>query len=97
MNTTQNIVIMKKTIVFIALFLISSLAQAQSIEDIRWKSESEVRAILGEPQTITSPVGTHATYTMWKYVNFTVAFANNKAFHLFKNDSLKRFELQENR
>jgi len=97
MNTTQNILTMKKILVFITLFFISSVSQAQSIKDIRWKSESQVRAILGEPQSITPPVGTHASYTMWRYADFTVAFANNKAFHLFRNDSLRRFELQENR
>jgi len=88
---------MKKIIVFTTLLLVSSVVQAQSIKDIRWKSESEVRAILGEPQSITPPIGTHASYTMWKYADFTVAFANNKAFHLFRNDSLTRFELEENR
>jgi len=97
MKTTQNTTIMKKVIVFTALFLMTSLAQAQNIQDIRWKSASQVRAILGEPQSITSPVGTHATYTMWKYADFTVAFSNNKAFHLFRKDSLTKFQLEENR
>lgn len=72
-------------------------AMAQDIEEVRWKSESQVRALYGEPQSITAPVGTHATYTMWKYQDFTVAFANNRAFHLFKKDSLKKFELREDR
>ena len=75
----------------------SGIAAAQSVEDIRWKSEDQVRAILGEPITSTPPVGTHATYTLWKYENFTVAFANNHAFHLFDKNSLRRFELDENR
>ena len=93
----QNTTIMKKVIVFTALFLMSGLSQAQNIQDIRWKSASQVRAILGEPISITSPVGTHATYTMWRYPNFTVAFSNNKAFHLFRNDSLTKFQLRDGR
>jgi len=97
MKTTQNSTIMKKVIVFIALFITASLAQAQNVQDIRWKSPSQVRAILGEPHSITSPVGTHATYVMWKYADFTVAFSNNKAFHLFRRDSLTQFQIQENR
>ena len=88
---------MKKVIVFTALFLMTGLAQAQNIQDIRWKSASQVRAILGESQSISSPVGTHATYTMWRYADFTVAFSNNKAFHLFRNDSFSQYRIQENR
>lgn len=75
----------------------SDIVSAQSVDDIRWKSEDQVRAILGEPISSTPPVGTHATYTLWKYETFTVAFANNHAFHLFDKDSLKRIELEENR
>lgn len=71
--------------------------QAQSIQDIRWKSEDQVRQILGEPQNISQPTGTHATYTLWKYDKVTVAFANNRAFHLFNNDSLEKIVLEENR
>lgn len=67
------------------------------IEQIRWKSESQVRALLGDPNSVHGPVGTHASYTLWKYDDFTVAFANNRAFHLFDKNSLKKFELQENR
>jgi hypothetical protein len=39
---------------------------AQNIDQIRWKSAEQVRVILGEPETITPPVGTHASYTMWQ-------------------------------
>lgn len=81
----------------LATFLLASVANAQDINDIRWKSESQVRATLGEPISITPPVGTHASYTLWKYDNFTVAFANNKAFHLFDKNSLKKIELNEER
>jgi hypothetical protein len=70
---------------------------AQDIEQIRWKSEAQVREVLGEPVSVTPPVGTHATYTLWKYDGFVVAFANNSAFHLFRTDSLNKVELQENR
>jgi len=91
MKTAQTIVLS----LVIAFFSLSS--QAQSIEEVRWKSEAQVRALYGEPDSISQPTGTHATYIMWKYPDFTVAFANNRAFHLFKKDSLKRFELNENR
>ncbi len=70
---------------------------AQSIDQVRWKSTEQVRAILGEPKSVSSPVGTHATYVMWQYEGFTVAFANGKAFHLFRKDSLNRIQLEENR
>lgn len=72
-------------------------ALAQSIDQVRWKSTDQVRAIFGEPQSVSSPVGTHARYVMWQYDGFTVAFANGKAFHLFKKDSLNRLQLEENR
>lgn len=85
------------TTLLLSFVAITSVAQAQSISDIRWKSESQVRAILGEPRSVSSPVGTHARYTVWKYSDFTVAFSNNKAFHLFRNNSLNRLKLQENR
>ncbi len=91
MKPKQNIIIF----LFIALFPLASYAQ--NVEEVRWKSEAQVRALYGEPDSISQPTGTHATYIMWKYPDFTVAFANNRAFHLFKKDSLKRFELNENR
>lgn len=91
MKTTQTIVIF----LLIAFFSVSS--QAQKINEVRWKSEAQVRALYGEPDSISQPTGTHARYVLWKYPDFTVAFANNRAFHLFKKDSLKKFELNENR
>ena len=88
----------KKIIVGLLLSMgVSGAAQAQSVEQVRWKTETQVRQILGEPNTTTPPVGTHATYTMWKYDTFIVAFANNRAFHLFNKDSLKKIKLEENR
>ena len=71
-------------------------AVAQNIDQIRWKSVEQVRAILGEPQSITPPIGTHASYTMWLYDSYTVAFANGKAFHLFDKNSLRNIDLREN-
>lgn len=79
----------------LGLMTISVWTHAQTVEQVRWKSESQVRETLGEPISMTAPVGTHATYTMWKYDKFTVAFANSKAFHLFNTDSLKKLELDE--
>ena len=88
---------MKTILFFTALIFVSGTVNAQNINEIRWKSASQVRQILGEPISITKPVGTHATYTMWKYASYTVAFSNNKAFHLFHHDSLRKYGIQENR
>ena len=82
----------------LSLASFSQLTQAQEVKDVRWKSESHVRNLYGEPNTIQGPIGTHASYTLWKYDDFSVAFANNRAFHLFNKDSLtKTVELEENR
>ena len=70
---------------------------AQDVEEVRWKSESHVRNLYGEPNSVRGPVGTHASYQLWTYDNFTVAFANNRAFHLFNNNRSNEFELEENR
>ncbi|NND00725.1 MAG: hypothetical protein HKN85_11140 [Gammaproteobacteria bacterium] len=67
------------------------------VEKIRWKSEAQVRSILGEPNSIHGPVGTHHSYTLWKYENYTVAFADKRAFHMFHKDTLKKIRLEENR
>jgi len=82
-------------LLLLSLMVVGTASQAQTVEQIRWKSESQVREILGEPTSKTAPVGTHATYTMWKYDNFTVAFANSKAFHLFDTNSLRKVELND--
>lgn len=79
------------------MFTVPSFSSAQSVEDIRWKSEQQVAAMLGEPLSKSSPIGTHAAYTLWSYEGFIVAFADNKAFHLFKVGSLNRVELSEGR
>lgn len=89
---------MQKVALAMTLFAcVISQALAQSVDQIRWKSAEQVRAILGEPQSITAPVGTHASYTMWIYEDYTVAFSNGKAFHLFSKNSLHKLDLQENR
>jgi len=88
---------MKIILLFTTLIFVSGTVNAQELKQIRWKSASQVRQILGEPISITKPTGTHATYTMWKYPGYTVAFSNNKAFHLFRHDSLRRYGIQENR
>ena len=88
---------MKTILLFTALIFVTGAVNAQSINQVRWKSASQVRQILGEPVSISKPTGTHATYTMWEYPGYTVAFSNNKAFHLFKHDSLQRYGIQENR
>lgn len=75
----------------------SQLALAQDVEQVRWKSESHVKGLYGEPNSVRGPIGTHATYKLWQYDNFTVAFANNRAFHLFTKDSLQRLDLEEDR
>jgi len=70
---------------------------AVNLDDIRWKSESQVRALLGDPQSIRGPIGTHASYQLWEYQGFSVAFSNNRAFHLFDEGSLRKLVLEENR
>ena len=99
----NGVVALVSTFFLVLFFSVSSNAQSfsqansHSTDDIRWKSEEQVRRILGEPQNTKGPVGTHANYTIWEYPDFNVAFSNKKAFHLFRKDSLKTFELQENR
>lgn len=80
-----------------SMVLLSSIASAQNINDVRWKTEVQVRALLGAPNSVSSPTGTHATYTLWQYDNITVAFANSKAFHMFHKNSLSRLDLNEKR
>ena len=91
--------LVKLTVTALSLiFMFAQAVNAQSVEQIRWKSESQVRALHGEPNSIQGPIGTHASYTLWKYDNFSIAFANNRAFHLFDKNSLrKEVELEENR
>lgn len=83
---------------FLIFLAFSTSLKAQETRDIRWKTEAQVRALYGQPNSIQGPIGTHASYSLWKYENFTVSFANNRAFHLFRRDSLTRtIELQEQR
>jgi hypothetical protein len=80
-----------------SMLFLSGAASAQDVNDIRWKSEAQVKAVLGEPNSVSTPIGTHATYTLWQYNDFTVAFANSRAFHLFNKDSLQKVNLNEDR
>ena len=95
--TSVKTLIKNTAVTMLLTIALLSNATAQSVDDIRWKSEEQVRNILGEPLTSTPPVGTHATYTLWKYETFIVAFANSRAFHLFDKNSLQRVKLDENR
>lgn len=72
-------------------------AQAQTASDIKWKGQAQIKRMYGEPRTVRGPIGTHASYAIWEYADFSIAFANNKAFHLFRNDSLKKVVLQQQR
>lgn len=97
-NNKPNQVVKAVITIFALTFLLSQTSVAQDVEQIRWKSESQVRSLHGEPNSIQGPIGTHASYTLWKYDGFSIAFANNRAFHLFDKDSLrKEVELEENR
>lgn len=74
-----------------------SVDRTALLNDIKWKTESQVRQILGAPDSIRGPIGTHASYQLWKYQGFSVAFSNNRAFHLFDESSLRKLALDENR
>lgn len=80
----------------VALAQGSTKANVQ-LEQIRWKSEDQVRSLLGDPKSIRGPIGTHASYQLWNYEGYSVAFANNRAFHLFDENSLKKLQLEEQR
>lgn len=90
-----------KTSTVLAMFLAYTgaigVVSAQDITDIRWKSADNVRAMYGEPQSVRGPIGTHASYTMWSYDGFVVAFANDKAFHLFSTAAADSMDLNEER
>ncbi|MFT6046580.1 MAG: hypothetical protein ACI9WC_002287 [Arenicella sp.] len=91
-----------KTILVISVCLLAisaapAFAQAPDLQEIRWKTESHIRSLLGEPESIRGPIGTFASYKLWKYADFTIAFADERVFHVFKKDSLTKFEMNENR
>ena len=65
-----------------------------TLKQIQWKSEQQVRSLMGDPDSIKGPVGTHAAYTLWHYPNVAVAFANKRVFHLFRKDSLRKLQLE---
>jgi len=88
----------KSLIMMIALSVsgVYQVSFAQDVNEVRWKSESHVKSLYGEPNSVQGPIGTHATYELWKYDSFTVAFANNRAFHLFSVKS-GEMSLEEDR
>ena len=96
-QTLKNI----KSVLFSTLLVINvfclSAVNAQEVDEVRWKSEQQVRDLYGDPISVHGPVGTHASYILWKYDDYTVAFANNRAFHLFNKDSLTKIVLEEDR
>ncbi|MFT7524898.1 MAG: hypothetical protein ACI9LY_000030 [Arenicella sp.] len=100
LNKALNSVTKSIPVISLMLLALSStlaFAQAPDLQEIRWKSESQIRSLLGEPESIRGPIGTHASYELWGYAEFTVAFANERVFHMFKKDSLTKLEINENR
>ena len=97
-NNKLNQIVKALITIFALTLMLVQPSFAQSDADIRWKSESQVRSLYGDPNSIQGPIGTFASYTLWKYDDFTIAFANNRAFHYFDKNSLrKEVELEENR
>ena len=79
--------------IFIAAPLSAQLRDIQ-LDEVRWKDEAHVRSLLGDPNSVHGPSGTHASYVLWKYDNLTVAFSNGRVFHIFAPDSLKKMALE---
>lgn len=94
-SVTKSILVL--SVILLALSSTLGFAQAPDLQEIRWKSETQIRSLLGEPEGIGGPIGTHASYQLWHYAEFTVAFANERVFHIFKKDSLTKSEINENR
>ncbi|MEO0367889.1 MAG: hypothetical protein AAF197_03780 [Pseudomonadota bacterium] len=100
MTTMMNFIRWVGNVVALLLIVMpSSAIQAETqLLEIRWKSEQQIRDAYGEPNAISNPVGTHASYVKWEYDDFVVVFANGNAFHQFKKDSLtKTLQLEEGR
>ena len=70
-------------------------SELPNLDEFRFRSDSFVLERLGEPQRRSEAIGTHASYSLWTYPNFTVAFANRRVIHVFSKDSLRRVELVE--
>jgi len=87
----------KTSLVLAVFFAFTGIANAQDVREVRWKSADKVRAMYGEPRSVRGPIGTHASYTLWSYDGFVVAFANGKAFHLFSTAEAAALNLNENR
>ena len=78
---------------FSVMLCATTIVQSQSIDQIRWKSQDKVKVILGEPLSKSTPIGTHATYQLWTYDEFIIAFANQRAFHMFFKDGFTKTSL----
>lgn len=59
------------------------LVSSFTLAEVQWKTEDEIRDLYGEPIEISGPVGTHASYQLWSYEGFYVAFSDGRAFHRF--------------
>ena len=67
------------------------MAQPEGLkEQLLWQSQGQVRAVLGEPNSVRLPVGIHATYTLWEYDQVIVAFANERVIHVFDKNALHK-------
>lgn len=94
-------------IAFMCLSLITQSAGAQDLQhsvdvpallgEMRWKTASQVKQMLGAPETIRGPIGTHADYQLWMYPSYSVAIANGRVFHIFDEGSLRKLAVDENR
>ena len=68
-----------------------SIAQSEDLkEQFLWQSQYQVKAVLGEPNSVRLPVGTHAEYTLWEYDQVIVAFANERVIHVFDKNALRK-------
>ena len=92
----QKLIAKTSAVLAISLATINTV-NAQNVSEVRWKSADKVRAMYGEPQSVRGPIGTHASYTLWSYDGFVVAFANERAFHLFNTSAGKSINLNEDR
>ena len=79
-------------IIFVCLTGVNdSNAQQENLKErFLWQSPDQVRAGLGEPNSVRLPVGTHATYTLWEYEQVIVAFANERVIHVFDKNALHK-------
>lgn len=60
------------------IFPVTQAAQISNDINLQWKTEQEVRDLYGEPLSIRGPIGTHASYQLWQYSDFSIAFVNKR-------------------